>query len=146
MQDRHSNMVYVVSLNRDTFDGGNTTLIEVVNRHEKYFHPVGGGPGGWPTEPPNYIAFRYDSKLQSIHHVADYEIVTNLGPVFPDQPDVECGPRFLYHLGPPIRPARETPVGARWRATRVWCFIDTLLTSDTVVEALEITKRRLEEM
>ncbi len=146
MQDRHSNLVYVVSLSRKTFGGGNTTFLEVVNRYETYFHPVGGGRGGWPTEPPNYIAFRYDSKLQSIHHVAGYEIVTNLGPVFPNQPDEECGPRFLYHLGPPIRPVRDVPVGALWRASRVWCFIDTLLTSDTIVEALEVTKRRLEEL
>ena len=134
MQDQTSNLVYVVSLSKETF-GGETTFIDVVEKHRKYFHPIGGGPGGWPSDPPNYMGFRYSGMLQSIHHVEDYEIITDRGPHFPNQPSKEEKPRFLYQLGPPIRPPKPTPTGAAWRANRVWCFIDTLLTSDTIVEA-----------
>ena len=143
MQNQDSNWVYVVSLNRETF-GGVTSFVDVVEKHRKYFHPVGGGASRWPTEPPNYIAFRYDGHLQSIHHVDDYEVITDFGSFFPDQPSEELEEQyFLYYLGPPIRPAKPTRVGARWRAARHWCFIDTLLTSDTVAEALEATKERV---
>ena len=143
MQDQHSNWLYVVSLSRSTFGGGVTKFIDVVERHRMYFHPVGGGPGGWPVEPPNYMAFRYNGKLQSIHHVDDYDVVTDVGPFFPNQPSEEWHPTFLYRLGPPICSARKIPIGGNWRARRVWCFIDTLLTSDTVAEALEATKQRV---
>lgn len=142
MQDQHSNRVYVVSLGHKTF-GGETTFIEVVEKHLKYFHPVGGGRGGWPTEPPNYIAFRYDGALQSIHHIEDYEVITDFGPLFPNQPSEEIDPHFLYQLGPPIRPTKRTPTGPNWRNARVWCFIDTLLTSESVVAAKAATDERL---
>ncbi len=145
MQNQYSNMVYVVSLSRNTF-GGETTLIEVVEKHQKYFHPVGGGPGGWPTEPPNYIAFRYDGALQSIHHIEDYQVITDHGPHFPNQPSEECPPHYLYRLGQPIRPAERVPTGANWRAMRVKCFIDTLLTSETIVAAKSATDERLLQM
>ncbi len=142
MQDQNSNKVYVVSLGQMKF-GGETTFIEVVEKHLKYFHPVGGGRGGWPTEPPNYVAFRYDGALQSIHHIEDYEVITDFGPLFPNQPSEKVEPHFLYHLGPPIRPTKRTPTGANWFSNRVWCFIDTLLTSKSVVAAKAATDKRL---
>ena len=142
MQDQNSNWVYVVSLNDDTF-GGETTFIDVVEKHRKYFHPVGGDRGGWPVEPPNYMGFRYHGHLQSIHHVDDYQVITDFGPFFPNQPSAALDPHLLYHLGPPIRPARDMPAGRRVRfANRVWCFLDTLLTSDTISDALTTTKTR----
>ena len=143
MQNQYSNWVYVVSLNQDIFGGGNTTFIEVVEEYNMYFHPIGGEPSGWPVDPPNYLAFRYSGFLQSIHHVENYRIVTDLGPFFPDQPSKEeQNPLFLYQLGPPICPNNPTPTGARWRANRVWCFIDTLLTSETIAVAKTTTDER----
>ena len=68
MQNQYSNLVYVVSLSRDTFSAADITFIDVVEKFGKYFHPVGGSKGAWPIEPPNYIAFRYSGALQSIHH------------------------------------------------------------------------------
>ncbi len=141
MRNWYDNWVYVVALNRDTF-GGKTTFLEVVENHRKYFHPLGGGRGGWPTEPPNYLAFRYDAHLQSIHHVEDFQIVNDLGPFFPGQPSAQWNPLILYDLGPPICPPVPMRVGAPLRAARRWCFIDTLLTSNTLAEALEATTRR----
>ncbi len=143
MKNETSNEVYVVSLNRATF-GGKTTFLDVVEKHRKYFHPVGGGGSRWPSEPPNYIAFRYDARLQSIHHVEDYEVITDFGPYFPDQPSEERDPHFLYCLGAPIRPTKTTPTGAKWRSNRVWCFIDLLLTCDTIKDALDATRERVE--
>lgn len=142
MPNWYNNRVYVVSLNRKPF-GGITTFVDVVEKHRRYFHPLGGGRGGWPTEPPNYLAFRYDGHVKSIHHVESYKVVDDLGPFFPGQPSERWDPTVLYELGPPIRPARPMRVGARMRAARRWCFIDTLLTSDTLAEALEATQERV---
>ena len=145
MQNQDSNLVYVVSLSHKTF-GGETTFIDVVEKHRKYFHPVGGGPRGWPTEPPNYIAFRYDGALQSIHHIEDDHKIEDLGPFFPNQPSKKREPHVLYDLGPPIRPAKRVPTGANWRSNRVWCFIDTLLTSESVAAAKAVTDERIRRM
>ena len=122
--------------------GGTTSFVDVVEKHRKYFHPVGGGRGGWPVEPPNYLGFRYDGHLKSIHHVKSYRIVDDLAEYFPDQPSEKRDPRVLYELGPPICRAKPMRVGARLYAARRWCFIDTLLTSGTLAEALEATRKR----
>lgn len=143
MQNKISNLVYVVSLGRSCFDGGVTTFIDVVEQYGKYFHPVGGGTGGWPVEPPNYIAFRYGGALRSIHHIESYEVVDDFAPYFKGQPSVKREPHFLYTLGPAIKPPRHTPTGTNWRANRVWCFIDLLLTCDSIVEARQKTRDRL---
>ena len=131
----------MVSLNRKTF-GGITTFVDVVEKYRRYFHPLGGGRGGWPDEPPNYLAFRYDGHVKSIHHVEGYEVVDDLAPFFSEQPSEEWDPHVLYELGPPICPVKPMRVGTQLRAARRWCFIDTLLTSDTLVEALEATGER----
>lgn len=74
MEMNRSNMVYVVSLNSGVCWGlGNRA---VVNERRRYFYPVGGS-GGWPSPPPNYIAFRYEGRLQSIHHVDSWTIISN---------------------------------------------------------------------
>ena len=73
----HSNLVYVVSLSYDEFGPPGISFIDVVEKHSKYFHPIGGTGGGWPFEPPNYLGFRYDGELKSIHHVASYSVIEN---------------------------------------------------------------------
>lgn len=137
MPNWHDNWVYVVSLNRNTF-GGTTTFVDVVEKHRRYFHPL----DGWPDEPPNYLGFRYDGEVKSIHHVESYQVVNDVGPFFPGQPSEEWDLVVVYKLGPPIRPDKPMRVGARLRNARRWCFIDTLLTSDTLVAALEATRER----
>jgi len=134
-----SNLAYVVSVNRDRFSEGATTFLDVVERHRKYFHPVGKG---WPRDPPNYMAFRWDGRMQSIHHVDSYQVITSWLPHFPDAGEEEVGPLFLYDLGPPIVPSREVRTGALYRSTRVSAAIDLLLTSGTISEAWALTKQR----
>jgi len=150
MQNQNSNMVYVVSLSDGTFGGSKITFIDVVEKFEKYFHPVGGSKGGWPVEPPNYIAFRYHGALQSIHHIESYTVIENYHPHFPVpeySPNVE--PHYLYTLGAAIKPQKHTPTndpGKRYpkffMGIRKWCFIDLLLTCDSVAEAARKTSER----
>ena len=141
MQVTTSNNVFVVSVSRDTFGGGPTTFVEVVEKFGKYFHPVGSG---WPVSPPNYMGFRWDGRLQSVHHVDDYEVITDFAPHFPGTTEGEMRPHFLYHLGPAIRPSHEVRSGSI-RNARIYAHIDLLLTSTTVVEAGAKTRKRIEK-
>ena len=141
MQEITSNSVYVVSVSRDTFSGGPTTFLDVVLKHGMYFHPIGNN---WPVSPPNYMAFRWDGCLQSIHHVDRYEILTNFRTRFEDADDVEFEPLFLYHLGPAIRPAQKVPTGNLFRAARISAHLDLLLTAPSISEAGVLTRQRIE--
>jgi hypothetical protein len=137
-----SNWVYVLSLGDWAEEGSTITYIETVEKKLRYYHPV-GPQGGWPVEPPTYVAFRYGGKLQSIHYVQRWEAVTNLGTRIPEIADHEHDPVILYYLGAPFRPDHEVPTGGRiLRATRVWCVLDTLFTCRTVSDAWQLSKKR----
>lgn len=143
MQNQTSNEVYVVSLGSTNPENCSLSWIDIVKHKSKYFHPVGGN--GWPKEPPNYIAFRYHGRLQSIHHVEGYVIATNMHDKIVEMPDREWEePHFIYILGPAIIPSKEIMTGNIFRNGRVWCHLDALLTCDTISEARELTKKRME--
>ena len=156
MQDKNSNKVYVVSLSKQTFpsgDGqGETSFIDVVEKYRRYFHPI---KRDFPRQPPNYMGFRYSAHLKSIHKVEGWEIFNNFGllendqgtQLFPNQPKKDLDWNYyLYHLGPPIIPINkirtEPPGEKKFRARRVLSDIDLLLTSSTIAEAIEETKKR----
>jgi hypothetical protein len=141
-----SNRVFVVSLGKGTGRGYKIPWIDFVEKKRRYFHPV-GGKGGWPSSPPTYIAFRYKGKLQSIHYIKHYEVLTNLSARIPGVPRGEHDPCFLYTLGPAFRPLNEVPVGERihWAALR-WCALDTLFTSRTISDAWETSRKRGESL
>lgn len=140
MEVSRSNLVYVVSIGPGSVWGLN--FRSVVENDGRYFYPTEGG--GWP-EPPNYIAFRYDGRLQTIHHVEGYDIFTNPREVFPAAEDVSVPPNYCLKLGPPIKPGKEVRSGPKIvRSMRVWCEIDTLLTNATIQDAHAETKRRLQ--
>ena len=65
MINRDSNKVYVVSIAQGNPENCSITWRDIVKKKNKYFHPKGGK--GYIKNPPNYIAFRYDGRLQSIH-------------------------------------------------------------------------------
>ncbi len=154
-QNKDTNWVYVVSLGKGNVELSDATgehrrfeltWIDVVKKYNMYFCPIGGTRGSWPREPLNYIAFRYDGKLQSIHHIEGYKIVDELHSYIPEIPYTKMDVKhYLYELGPEIKPIKEVKTGDRIRMNnRVWAQIDTLLTSDTISEAYEISKNRKE--
>jgi len=70
-----SNEVYVVSLSNESHCTAGKTYIDVVEECNKYFCPV-----SWfknINNIPNYLAFRYNGKLQRISHVDSYIVTRN---------------------------------------------------------------------
>jgi hypothetical protein len=142
VQPIDSNLVYVVSLARTPVEQDGLTFADVVQRYRRYFHPLGGK--GWPKEPPNYIAFRLDGKLLSIHHIESYRVVRTAGDVIPDLSETDWGlDHFLYELGPAFGPPGPLPNGKIYPSGRYWCMLDTLFTAGTIAEARNVTKARL---
>lgn len=141
MQTKESNWVYVVSLSRTKLNNSSITYVDIVNKYNRYFHVA--GKNKWPKDPPNYIAFRYDGKLQSIHHIESYVVTKNMHDEIEKMPDEEWEDNhFIYRLGPAIIPQKEIKTGNIFRNGRVWAMLDTLLTSDTISEARDISKNR----
>jgi hypothetical protein len=139
-QQKDSNRVYVVSLSAEQPEKWGVNWIEIVTRQSRYFHPLSGK---WPKEPPNYVGFRYGGQLQSIHHVEKHEVIEDLGKACKEIPRTPVDPHLLYHLGPAIRPPKPVKNGKIYPSGRVWCALDTLLTSSTVSEARDITNSRM---
>lgn len=142
MRNIESNSVYVVSLSTSAFPGWSITTVDIIEKFGRYFFP--GTGKNWPKTPPNYVAFRYYGRLQSIHHVDDYTIAQDMRPFFPGAPDTsDWDPHFLMTLGPAIRPDHEVKTGKGIvRSARVWVDLDLLLTSSTITEAAELSRRR----
>ncbi len=137
-----SNRVYVVSLgSAPMVECATHTWIDVVEKDGCYFHPIGAG---WPQQPPNYIAFRHDGQLQSVHHIDSFEVVRNLAEKNPLWLETDSD-HFVYRLGPAMRPTREVRTGNLFRNGRVWCAIDTLLSGayKTISKARDETDRRM---
>ena len=148
MQNKESNLVYVVSLSKSPIENTDISTIEILQKYNTYFCPVGGvGKGGWPKEPPNYIAFRFHGKLQSIHYIESYTVSDNVHDHVAEIPNQQWsdGQHYVYTLGAAIIPTKEIKTGNLFRAQRVWAMLDTLLTADTIAEARDITQRRLDK-
>ena len=140
MRDVDSNRVYVVSIGGSNRDLG-LDYVRVVEDHGKYFFPATGK--NWPKYPPNYIAFRYGGRLQSIHHVDSYTVATDMSEQFRGMPRTDWSPHYVLSLGPAIRPHREVRTGLGiHRSARVWADIDLLLTSATITEAFHSSRER----
>ncbi len=141
MQNYLSNKVYCVSLNREKVcDNCSLRWIDIVRKYKKYTCPQGQG---WFVEPPNYIAFRYDGKLQSIHHIESYVITNNIHKQISEYPDIDSEyPSFVLSLDDGFYPTKIIKSGKYMRATRVWAMYDLLITCDTIEEAVHKTKLR----
>lgn len=144
MQNVNSNLVYVVSLGGEIEDSG-INFREVVTKHDTYFCPVGGG---YPKEPPNYLGFRFEGRLQQIRHVESYRVTDDNHAGFEplkgkvDWPDER---HWVFDLGPAIVPPKPVKTGGLYGSHRGWIALDLLLTCDTVAEALAKTNAREEE-
>ena len=142
MQAKESNWVYVVSLSTEKPENCDLTWVELVEKKMKYFHPF--GINGWPKEPPNYIGFRYKGRLQSIYHIESYSITKNIHDEIEEMPNVEDEyEHFVYSLGKPIKPSKVVKTGKIYASGRKWAMIDTLLTANTIHEASEISRQRM---
>lgn len=142
MQNQESNMVYVVALGSNTPPWSKISWRQIVNDKHRYFHPAAQG-GGWPKEPPNYIAFRYGGQLQSIHHVDSWKIVEEM---HTDIPEIDAGrwkPHYIYTLGSAILPSKQIKTGNIFPNGRKWAMLDLLLTCGSISEAAEMTKKRM---
>ena len=143
-QNKDSNWVYVVSLSYDSAGGSKLSYVDIVNKKEKYYHPY--GINGWPKETPNYIAFRYNGQLQSIHHIESDVKTKNLHTAIPEMPDEECSEQYVvYSLGPAIKPNKTVKTGKIYASGRKWAMLDLLLTSDTIAEACDKSYERQNE-
>ncbi len=140
MQDQESNLVYVVALRAGRPTWSQISSRDIVTKKRRYFHPLGGS--GWPKTPPNYLGFRYEGRLQSIHHVDAWKVVENLDQEIPEIRRGTIPPHLIYTLGKPIIPAREVETGNIYPSGRVWAMLDLLLTSKTIAEARDVTKKR----
>ncbi|HZR59048.1 MAG TPA: hypothetical protein VFA74_19430 [Terriglobales bacterium] len=139
LQDIHSNLVWVAPLKDETPQGWHVSWIDIVWKKLRYFHPLSRN---FPKVPPNYFAFRYLGKLQSIHHVERYELVPDAHAVIPEIPAGEIIDHMVYTLGSPFRPEHEVKLGNRWGPAHCQCMIDTLFTCKTLEEAVNLTKSR----
>lgn len=141
MNRETSNMVYVVAISNGKIKESGQPWIDVVEKDKRYFHIIGNT---WPKEPPNYIGFRYQGILLSIHHIDSFDIVENLKNSNENWPETHCD-HFVYTLSPPIKPTVELKSGNVYGPGHDWCAIDTLLSGayKTVSEARDETKKRL---
>ena len=140
MQKVDTNWVWVVSLGDGGIPNISLSFKEIVKQKNLYFHPIGNG---YPSEPVTYIAFRYDGKLQAIHHVDSFETFKDFSTIDEDFSAGGETPYFLYRLGKPILPNHEVKNGSQLvMANRVWCMLDTLLTCNTIWEAKELSEQR----
>ena len=143
MRDTNTNEVHVVALTRKVWDGWPADLspVDEVEKHRLYHYPT---VGRYRKIVPNYMGFRYDNRLQSIHHVDSYEIIDTPHGHVPGGPDLLWdAPVNLLHLGPPIRPDHKVPTGeGTWPSAPMVVDIDLLLTAATIVEARNATKLR----
>jgi len=142
MQNQRSNMAFVVALAAGTPKWSQLSWQDIVAVRRRYFHPVGGG---WPKEPPNYVAFRYGGCLQSIHHVDNWKVITDVHEDMPELTPGKWKPHFLYTLGPPIVPPKVVKTGKIYPSGRVWAALDLLLTCESISQARDMTKKRLTE-
>ncbi len=142
MRDTESNRVWVVALTRKPWDGWPSDLTSVVEveKHRLYHYP---SSAGYPKIVPNYIGFRYDGRLRSVHHVDAYEVVHSPRPHVPGAPAIEWDePVFMLRLGPPIRPDHEVRAGRLYGPGHQWADLDLLLTASTVREAVDQSRSR----
>lgn len=136
-------MAYSVVLSEDRPGGeGTQTFREIVTDGHCYFHPY--GIGGWPTDPPNFMAFRWGGAVQRIHRVIKADVVPTIRDRYPHHPKGPASDRAhaVYDLGPRIPPFDPIPNGVGiYPSSRLWVLLDQLQTAPTLKEAIAGTRQ-----
>jgi hypothetical protein len=129
---------YCVSLSDKKF--GDITFMDYVTGEGVYFHPHSDWQKGWPTNWPNFLAFRWKGHTRQVNRVLSVSVVDDLREFWPTIPeDVGARSHVLYKLGPAI-PMRPLPNGGAYASGRVWVLLDQLLTATNLLEAVERSK------
>jgi hypothetical protein len=126
--------VFVVPLGKDVSEIG-IPFHRIPYEEGIYWYGLNGGP----KVPPNYVGFRFDGRLQSIHHVEESKVFERISEIYP-KTTKDWGPGVLLRLGPEIR--TDGVRSGKLRDRRVSADIDLLLTSATVEEAGRLTRER----
>lgn len=127
-----------VVLNNES-PGGTATLKEIVTEQSRFFHPY--AVRGWPTEPPNFLAFRWDGAVRRIHRVVAYEVVADLSERWPEMTGpTTARPHVVYQLGPRLPPHEPIANGQLHVTARLWVLLDQLQTSPTLAQAVARSK------
>lgn len=139
--DPASSWAYCVSVSRARpADGGALTFHDFVVKENTYFHPY--GVGGWPLDPPTFMAFRWDNAVQQVRRVIASDVIPNLQTCWPDIPAIQETerPHAVYQLGPPLPMHGPLPCGTSYRAARFWVLVDQILTAPTLKDAREASQ------
>lgn len=135
-------LVYSVVLSEDRPGGeGTPTFREFVTDQLCYFHPY--GVKGWPTDPPNFMAFRWAGAVQRIHRIMQTDVVPTIRDRFPYLPVNELSdrPHAVYDLGPRLPPLEPVPNGAGiYPSSRLWVLLDQLQTAPSLKDAIAGTR------
>lgn len=135
-------LVYSVVLSEDRPGGeGTPTFREFVTDELCYFHPY--GIKGWPTERPNFMAFRWGGAVQRIHRIMHADVVPTIRDRFSYLPVNELSdrPHAVYDLGPRIPPFEPIPNGPGiYPSSRLWVLLDQLQTAPTLKDAIAGTR------
>lgn len=139
-QDQTSNEVFVVAIANGKPFASKLTWLEIVEKRNSYFHPIGIG---WPSEPPNYIGFRHGGLLRYVRHVDAVKEGTDPHEYVPEMKSRNWKvPHYFYKLGPKIVPSGKVRTGKLYGPGHAWAALDLLLTSKTVASAVKKTKIR----
>lgn len=124
----------------------------MVHERRIFFHPP--GKGGYPKEPAEMLAFRYDAHLQALGEIE--EVLTagchsELSRFVPEIDGDACRRaydngkpvmHFVYRLKPITRPTRIIPSGRVFQAAKVKAYLSLLQSCDSISDAVEQTRLR----
>jgi len=139
-----SNMVYVIPLGNEWQPWAGKYWWEYVTENKLFFQPTSKK---WVKESPNYLGFRLDGKIKSIHHIESSEDVDDLYGHIPGvlhSQNWMHKPHRLWWLGKPIIPDHDVK-STGLQSGSLLAALDLLLTCKTVLEACKKTKLRLKE-
>jgi hypothetical protein len=144
-QDRDP-LVLVVPIGADTPPWSTLSWRDMVHVRKVFFHPP--GKRGYPKEPAEQLAFRYDGCLQVIATIQEVvevpcrsELVRFVPEIDGDACRIAYGgarvPHFVYRLKDLTVPSRRIPSGTVYRARKVNALLSTLLSAPSISAAVE---------